>query len=180
MGQRRPGLLRAGFRRAGSAATPTPPSTGGSSLSLSAEAPYAAPFAFTLSDSSGPALILRQWWYDFSDFSEANLALFLGVEVRRAAAGGNIYPVFGVFLLPDGDVAAATLFHSVLPKLQISLGGPPATTNFHGFNGRATTANLGITRQILLAVRADLNGTTGNTPTDYEWRSSIVKAAGTS
>lgn len=168
MGVKQPGLNRVALRRAGEVDASTS-SGGGAGFSRSVQAPYAAPFTFTLTDASGPAQILNQWWINEARITDANLSIFLGVECRMSVAG-NIAPVFGLFLLADGDVLASTLWVGLVqPSVQVPI--PMPTAAFHGYDGTATVVNPGLKRQLLLAVKPISTGCAIQVPSTFEWRS---------
>lgn len=172
MGQRQPGWLRAGFRRAG--AVPSSPSGGGGgSYNVDANGAYSAPLSFTLADASGLGVILRQWWFDFSRLGAAASSLNIyGSAEQRRVSGGALYPTYGVFLLPDGDINVADLFGLLVPVLEVVADSQ--VTSFHKFEDDAALSNPGIGRQVLLAVKPNLHGTMGNTPTVFEFRSFTI------
>lgn len=123
-----------------------------------------------------PPLILGQWWFDFSRIAENNVNIFLGAETQLATIGSTLNLVFGIFVLPDGDVNPAGLFGLLLPDVQLSMVAPDLA--FHGYNASATIANLKLKRQVILAYTFGTSGTSGLIPTVFNWRSILLNAQG--
>ena len=131
------------------------------------------PIAFTLASSTTP-VILTQDWFDFSTIPEANINLFLGLQVLRGAAGG-FYPNFGIFIAANGDLNAANLFGSILPVLQVPcLTGVFAS--YQGFDNVASFPNPGVPMQIVMAYQAVATG--GGVATTYHLRSGLLDGKG--
>lgn len=157
---------------------PTGPSGGGGSggvtYTLDANADYTSPFQYTLGSTSSPAIILRQWWIDFSRITDSNVNIFAGIESRRVS-GGGVFSIYGLFLATDGDLNSSDLFIITTPSLIVTTN---VTTTFHGYDGNVTIANPGGKRQVVLAVAGNLTGTAANTPTIHQWRSATLHIKG--
>lgn len=137
---------------------------------------YNTPQTFTLAGASASAIILGQWWFDFSRIPEANVSLFMGVEERFVGPDGSILPVFGLFILPNGDPSAGNLFVTTLPDILIA---PPASVPvFHGRQAKTTIPNPNAKRQVLFAVGPQTHGSQLAVPTDFAWRSLLATATG--
>lgn len=148
-------------------------------ISLGQYGNFTVPQAYTLAGASVPATVLGQWWFDFSTIAENNINIFIGVESRLVSlAGGTLFPLYGLFIQPDGDIPAANLFSIVVPKVQMTAKPVGSNLAFHGYNGTAAIVNPKAGRQILFAVDPDSTGTSNLNPTNYQWRSLIVDIKG--
>lgn len=143
---------------------------GGGGLSAGIASTYGDPFEFTLSDASANAVILAQWTLPLDLLPEGDVIVNLGVITRRAS-GGNLFPTYGIFVLPDGDVDAADLFTEIEPDVEINAPSIAATFAMH--NSDETIANPGAAKQILLAVKPNSTNSE-NVATVHEYRSVAV------
>jgi hypothetical protein len=130
------------------------------------------PIALSLTGSSGP-VILTQDWFDFTTMPEANINLFLGLQIRQVSAGG-FYPNFGIFIATDGDLVAANLFTSILPVLQVPCSG--LTGVYKGVSNTATFANPNAAMQVVMAYVPVATG--GGATGVYQLRSGLLDGKG--
>lgn len=176
MGQRRPGLLRAGFRRAGSSGTTPPPSGGGSVASFSYGLPYGSALSQTFSLSSGPALAIAQFSFDFSQISSTSLDLELGVRISCTNAGNGA--VYGAFILGAGDPNLFQLFRVIFIEPDVQAIAPGVVGGYTNMTARATIANPGTVRQVLFASQIVSTGSQAPDPSTFLVRSIHLNAVG--
>lgn len=131
---------------------------------------------FTLSDASGPALILATAPYDFSCIPQGHVHLAATADYKYLA-GGNIFPKFGIFIVTVVP-PAADLFTLIPPDVQITTAIPPHDGLFHTFTGSNTIVNPGAARTVIFAVGPDSSGTHNLTPTDYAYQNFTFTVTG--
>src|SRR5579863_5800505 len=141
-------------------------------LDLSYYGNYNNPQVLNLTNGMTP-VILAQDFFDFTTIANANINLFLGLELKQSVAGG-FFPIFGIFIAVDGDLVAANLFTGILPALQVS--GVAVGGAFKGTDNNATIANPNSQMQIALAYTAGASG--GGAPATYLMRSGLLDGMG--
>lgn len=178
-----PGFLRATLRRAGdpqgcTAAGPSGgrttirraslhrvglPAVAGNCASIPVEAG-----TFSLTDASGPALILATAPYDFSCLPNANIHIAATVQSKRDVTGGNLFPDYGIFIVTVVP-PAADLWVVEFPDVQMTTM-LQLDSLFHTYTASATVANPGAGKTIVFAALPDSTGTTALTNTNYTYQ----------
>lgn len=178
MGQRRPGLLRAGFRRVGAGPSSGPSGGGASGFNFTLAALFESPFAVPVG-SGQPVVRLGQAWYDFDTIpGSGDVDLLMSVEVEPLAAGvaPQIF-IFGLFILPtNADPVVANLWNSLTPVLELFVAGDIPNNTFQGRVAEGTATRPTGEQQMLLAVQSYTIGQSySHVGTNFNLRSAIVK-----
>lgn len=178
MGQRRPGLLRAGFRRVGGAPSSGPSGGGASGLNFTLAALFESPFAVPVADGQ-PIVRLGQAWYDFDTIpGTGDVDLLISAEVEPTASGSNAQIfIFGLFIIPTNvDPVVTTLWDTVMPVLELFVAGDIPNNTFQGRVAEGTATRPTGEQQMLLAVQSYTIGQAySHVGTDFNLRSAIVK-----